>query len=1187
MHLKRLEILGFKSFADKVEILFQPGITAVVGPNGCGKSNIADALRWSLGEQSIRTLRGMKMDDIIFAGSDVRKPLGLAEVEIVLDNADGFLPVEFSEISVARRLYRSGESEFLINKSSVRLRDIQELFLDTGLGKEAYSVIGQGKIDAILSAKAEERRAIFEEAAGVVKYKLRKAAAMRRLEETGANLVRVMDLLTELEGQMGPLQAQALLAEENQRLQAELTRFDVNLTGHDLTVLEETIGRAESGRSGVHERDSELEREEAILEATLEEMRLSGTARDERITESQQAVFSLANRVEQERGRLDVVREKVRAQEDRQGSLALQQQTLGAKLKAIQTRRADQAHALEEAGQARAEIAAALAESEGSIAVRDSVVQDLFGREEELKVEIIEDMNRLAGARNGMQAVRMEREYLERDRAELAAKEESVRAEQAAAVGRLGDAEQEEKELRTQDAATTAEEKSLDEKRRSMQKSLAGIDAKNQEWREEIKGIESRLGLLEEMERTYQGYFPGVRSILVEAKHEPFSRGVRGLVAELVSVKAGYEVALEVALGSALQFVVIEEDSQAQAAIAYLKGLGRGRATFLPLNLVRGNRATSQGLAESMADCGAHHAADLLDYAAEYRGIVDQLLGNTLIAPTLAQAVALAKRTGKAYRIVTKEGEVISVGGAMTGGALDQRKVQILGRKREIDDLRKEKDTALSFLAKGTSEAERGKQEYARIEADLAGLVQRRRDLTHSLAAIGKTVENLRAEQARLADSAELVRLQMVENDEKAGGAAGKENDLEAGLVQAEAALNRHRQELADLGNELKRRQSEKDEALQVVGDFRVALATKAEEEKKHCEVLVETERLLAEQLADLQAASQEAEEIGVSLAELGRDEAQCLKTIEELTHAKGEAEEALASTLAARDEAQQAQRKMENRLRGLRRERNGLAEQAHRFELSLGESRVRAETCRAHLIQEYGLSWMELLEPEWDLDRDEAAARIESLRAEIRALGPINPGAIAEYEGIRDRYGFLRKQSDDLNQAKESLEKIIVEVERTISRRFLQTFADVREVFTRLFQKLFSGGKADLLLLDPENPLDSGIEIVAQPPGKRLQGLSLLSGGERAMTAIALLFSILEVKPSPFCILDEIDATLDEANVGRFAELLVSFSQRMQFVVITHRRGTMEVADALYGVTMEEMGVSKLISLQLKEKAG
>lgn len=1187
MYLKRIEILGFKSFADKVEIVFQPGITAIVGPNGCGKSNIADGLRWALGEQSLRALRGARTEDIIFAGSDTRKPLGLAEVELVLDNSDGYLPLDYSEVSVARRLYRSGDSEFLINKSYVRLRDIQEMFLDTGLGKEAYSVIGQGKIDAILSARAEERRAIFEEAAGVVKYKLRKAAAMRRLEETQANQVRVLDLLAEIESQLGPLQSQAVLAEQGQRLQMELARLDLNLAGQELGKLTEAIERDQAGLDKVCERDGELEREETVLEAGLEEARVAGVTREEEISRSQQTVFALGNRIEQERGRLDVIREKIRALEERATALTAHRQELGTRQDALRERQAGQMRILTEVGQARADIAASLEESEGSIAVRDNAVQGLVGREDELKVEIIEDMNRVATVRNGLQATEMEEGYRHRARQELLTREVSLAAEADSMAGALAAARQEHDGL-VADAATAAgDEKSLAEKRGGLQAGLAGLEAKNQDWRERIKGIESRLGLLEEMERTYQGYFPGVRSVLVEARNEPFAGGIRGLVAELISVKAGYEVALEVALGSALQFVVIEDDAQAQAAINYLKRSGRGRATFLPLNMVRGSRASAPGLSEAMGQSGAYYAADLLEYAPEYRGIIDHLLGNTLVAPGLAQAVALAKRTAKAFRVVTREGEVISVGGAMTGGTLDQRKMQILSRKREIEDLRREKDTALSFLAKGNTEAERTRQELARVESTLVELAARRRDLAQAMAAAGKTVENLGTGQARLGEERELIRLQLVENDETAAALAKRAGELQAGLAEAEAALARHRQELAEVSDELRRRQSEKDAAVQVLSDCRVALATKIEEEKKHREALAETEKLAGDLAGDVENALREAQDIQTAIATHRQEEAAMAQGIADLIRTREEGDASLAAILAARDEARQFQKKTENRLRTLRRERNGLAEQAHRFELSLGEWRVRAETHQAHLLQEYGFDWEERLDRDWEMDRDEAAAKIESLRAEIRALGPVNPGAIAEYEGLRNRYEFLRRQSDDLTQAKESLEKIIAEVERTISHRFLETFNAIREAFASLFRRLFAGGRADLLLLDPENPLESGIEVLAQPPGKRLQSLLLLSGGERAMTAIALLFAILEVKPSPFCILDEIDATLDDANVARFAELLTSFSERMQFILITHRRGTMETADALYGVTMEELGVSKFISLQLREKAG
>ncbi|MGE5598309.1 MAG: chromosome segregation protein SMC [Bacteroidota bacterium] len=840
-----------------------------------------------------------------------------------------------------------------------------------------------------------------------------------------------------------------------------------------------------------------------------------------------------------------------------------------------------------EVSRTRAEIAAALAEAENALAARDGALHELVAREEELKAEIIEDLNRAAAAKNGLQSLQLEKEYLDRARREAEARAAALAAEEAAAAEKLAAIEREVGDLAAMEAAAAEEEKNLLEKRQTCQRSLAGLEAKNQEWRERIKGLESRLGLLEEMERTYQGYFPGVRSLLVEARHEPFARGIRGLVAELIVVRPGYETAMEVALGSALQYVVIEDDAQARGAIAYLKRSGRGRATFLPLNMVRGHRASAPGLAEAMAECGAHHAADLLTYDPDYRGLVDHLLGNTLVAPTLDQAVLLAKRTGKAHRIVTKEGEVISVGGAMTGGALDQRKPQILGRKREIEELRGQKEAAQNSLAKGTVEAEQARKELQRLEAALNDLVGRRRDLVQAAAGAAKTVENLRHELGRLAESAELARLQAVENGEKAAGLAAKEEDLRAALAAAEETLALHRQELDGLGERLRQHQSAKDAALQELGDYRAALAARTEEEKKHHEVQAETARQAAEIDRALEAVEREARDGEAALSVLRRDEERCLAELEALARLKGETEEALAGLQAAKGEAAREQKKTETGLRALRRERSGLAEQAHRFELSLGEWRLRAETNLAHLCEEYGPDWRDRVEQDWEMDREEAAARIESLRAEIRGLGPVNPGAVAEYENVRQRHEFLRRQSDDLTQAKESLQKIIAEVERTINRRFVETFEAVRDVFRALFQRLFAGGKADLLMLDPDNPLESGIEVMAQPPGKRLQSLSLLSGGERAMTAIALLFSILEIKPSPFCILDEIDATLDEANVARFAELLASFSQRMQFIVITHRRGTMEVADVLYGVTMEELGISKLISLQLKEKAG
>ena len=1186
MYLKRLELLGFKSFADKVEIVFQPGITAVIGPNGCGKSNISDALRWVLGEQSMKALRGAKMDDIIFAGSDERKSLGMAEVELTLDNSDGLLALDFAEVSVARRLYRSGESEYLLNKTPVRLRDIQEIFLDTGLGKEAYSVIGQGKIDAILSARAEERRGIFEEAAGVVKYKLRKAATMRRLEETEANLLRVLDLLTEIESQLGPLQNQALVAEQSLRLQADLSSLEINLIGHELVLMTEAITKAESGLALVLNKDADLAVEESVIEAQLEQSRLSGLGLDEEVNGRQSSLYGLGNRLEQERGKLELIQEKMRTQQEKQEELARLRRENENRRMELLDRRTLQLNALGEIGKVRKEIASSLENSESRIMESDSQQQDMIGREEELKAEIIEDLNQVAGARNSIQARQMEHEYLVKAIHELSAKMSALASEEQLINERLAGAENERQAGIDAAQLVLAEENALSGKRALAQKNLTANEAKNQQLRENIKELESRLKLLEEMERTYQGYFPGVRSVLVEARSETFAKGIRGLVAELITVKPGYELAMEIALGSGLQFVVIEEEKQAQEAIKYLKHSARGRATFLPLDLVGGRRAAQSGPEVVMQACDVHHAGDLLDFDPDYRGIIDYLLGNTLVASNLAQAVELAKQTGKAFRIVTKEGEVISVGGAMTGGALDQRKPQILGRKREIDDLRHEKEARLGLLAQSSGEATRLKEELAHCEAEAVALAARSRELAVQLAAADKTVENYHRELTRIRDDVQLLQYQMRENEDRTAALATTEAKNQAGLAEAESTLASHRQELENLVQQLKRHQNDKDRAFQDLSDLKVALATKTEEEKNHREMVAATEKQLSETAEDLTKAGSSSEEIVAAIGCLEEEEGNSRQTADNLLRDLEAEKTALEGSIAARDQGQQAQKKYETRLRSLHRERQGLADQAHRFELSLGEWRVRVETQQTHLSDTYGTDWGERMETSWEMEREEAGAKIESLRAEIRALGPVNPTAIEEYEALRNRYEFLRRQSNDLIQAKESLQRIIVEVERTISRRFQETLEAVRAIFNTLFQRLFLGGKADLLLLDPENPLDSGIEIVAQPPGKRLQSLSLLSGGERAMTAIALVFSILEFKPSPFCILDEIDATLDEANVIRFAELLASCSQKMQFIVVTHRRGTMDVANALYGVTMADKGVSKLISVNL-EKAG
>ncbi|MCL6590400.1 MAG: chromosome segregation protein SMC [Firmicutes bacterium] len=1186
MYLKRLEILGFKSFADKIRLDFLPGVTGVVGPNGSGKSNISDALRWVLGEQSVKNLRGVKMDDVIFAGTQSRKPLGLAEVTIILDNSDGSIPLDFTEISVTRKLFRSGESEYLINKSPVRLRDVLELFYDTGLGKEAYSIIGQGKIDSILSVKAEERRIIFEEAAGIIKYKTRKQVAERKLAETDQNLLRLNDIITGIEGQLGPLQAQAALAKQYLGLKEQLTVLEINYYGKLIIELQAQLDNAYRSKQEVEQNYRDFEGQERIIDAELEEKRLSLLDQDNRIARENEDYYRIQNQIDKNIEQMNFLNDKLADLAEQESSRQNEYANNLKRRQAILEEQAVLDGEIDRAKSSRANYEAELAIREQELADLTRQLATFEAQEQNVKNELIDLLNEIASLKNKVNSTALQKDFITRQAADFQKKLGSLQNQLA----------QLEQEFQNKTECLQAIEIEITERRQlqgelarkviQLEEEFSAIEIKNLEWKERLRGLESKIALLEEMERSFQGYFQGVKAVLAETEKEPFYRGIRGIVADLIKVQPGMELAVETALGSSLQHIVIENDQYAQEAIGYLKKTNKGRATFLPLNLIQnhGYEAKLLQYQQILRQHDCQTVISLLHFAPEYHQVLNYLLNLTVLAPDLKTAVKVSSKLEKSFRIVTPEGDLVNPGGSITGGSIDKRRLGLLSRRKEIEDLKKEKSDSEAFLEKGLQNARNLKIEIqnATRELELAKKAENEARLRKVSLEREQQVAGQQGRQIR--EEIGIYEQQLKELETESEKFEANKGEF-TGLIKAgEAALQELESKVADLGAAIHNARKRKEEVSGEVAELKSSLSAGRELESGKITL---RERLLR-QIAELDLQLDELRHKGEQIeAEQGRIRISLETNAQQIESGKlrlQEQECVLGSSRAAKEQILVQIKELENRQRSFRRKHNDFQNQLHKLDLFINQKKLEIENYQSNLTDDYGFEWLEKANPDWIAPED-VLQRMEQLKGELRDLGAVNLAAIDDYAQLKQRYDFLASQFQDLTKAKESLLKVIAEIEQTIVKRFELTLEQIKVEFKRIFAELFEGGNADLFLLDPTNPLESGIEIVAQPPGKKLQSLSLLSGGERAMTAIALLFSILAVKPAPFCILDEIDAALDEVNVSRFSRLLELFSKHVQFIVVTHRRSTMEAANALYGVTMEEMGVSKLISLELSQQ--
>ncbi|MCK8827106.1 chromosome segregation protein SMC [Natroniella acetigena] len=1186
MFLKQIEIKGFKSFADKVQIDFEPAITGIIGPNGSGKSNISDAVRWVLGEQSAKTLRGSKMEDIIFAGSKQRRALGMAQVSLTLDNSQGELPIDYNQVTISRRVTRSGESDYLINNNICRLKDIQELLLDTGIGKDSYSIIGQGKVDQILSERSVDRRELFEEAAGISKHKQRKKEAIKKLDSTEQKLNRVGDIIEEIKRQLNPLQEEATKAKEYKKHQGQLKELEVNLLLNQYVQLDNKFDQQISikqklsyqlteAKAGVNEFDLKIDncqtkQQELVVAIDQHKDALFNTKQDlerlesklELLAERKKSLIEQQDKVNQEiielKDKMSLLEEEISKKREKEESL---EQKLQQKLSLL-------ANKEEELDQIRKKLAEKLGskrEIEDNKLTQANQITDYKHQVESLTKEI--------------ERCQQESEGLIEVKEKLQQKIEKVNEEKEVKLKKL-----EEVKNNLSNLQADYERKKIEQE--ELKKELNTIQEEYQQLKEELNNKESRLNVLEGMQDNYQGYYRGVKNLLNYIKRTQDLNGVCGVVAELIEVPQDYETAIEVALGSKLQNVVVEDDQVGKKAIEYLKDNKAGRATMLPLNLVtsRSLRKSEERGLELEGAIGV--AKDLIDYQVQYRPVIENILGRVIVAENIDAAVEVSKATNKRVKVVTLDGDVVNPGGAMTGGSYAQDN-NLLGRSREIEQLRIEVKKLSKKITTLEQQGLAKKEELVINQEQIKKIKEKLHQLEIQKTTFEKDEQQLERELARIEEEVEFkvnkieqLEQQIIEFEITKEELVDNLNQLSVNEDNLESTTDQLESEISSI--------EQKEELLvEQITDLKIELAS-VKEGKKNLETeLMKLEQTFKQSQQQLKEKEEEIIRLENKQVQL-KDTAQNLALEQQELNSKvGNLEEQLLSLREEKKEVKERINQFQQQSKEVRERYQNLQQEYNQIEVELAQLEVKLTNVETKLTDEYQLDIDLVVEQRTAIeDFSEVKEKIKKLKQEVKRLEPVNLGAIEEYKKLNQRFDFLKEQSDDLAQAKKSLQKVIAEINEKMEQKFAKTFKEVKGEFEDIFVDLFGGGQAKLTLEDEADLLETGVEINAQPPGKKLQKLSLMSGGEKALTATALVFALLKVNPSPFYVLDELDAPLDAANVDRFANYLDKLSSQTQFIVITHRKGTMKVANSLYGVTMEESGVSKLVSLQLDQLA-
>ena len=1181
MYLKRLEMQGFKSFADKTILEFRPGITGVIGPNGSGKSNISDAIRWILGEQSMKSLRGNKTQDIIFAGTQNRKSLGFAEASLVFDNTDGTLPIEFSEVTITRKIYRSGETGYYINKAPCRLKDVIELFMDTGIGRDGYSIIGQGKIDEILSNKSEDRRHIFEEAAGIVKYRARKEETEKKLEQTRLNLLRINDILIEIEGNLEPLQQQSEKAKKYLNLKEELKNIEVGLFLYNIEKLKKALQQftedEEIMNSTLNQEEGKLEK----LKILKEELKDSIDEITIKIENMQNIGFESEKEIEKLNSNINVAETKI--------------------LNNIENAKLYQ----DEIVELEEKIENLKQEIQQKQSKKDNLKQNKEKFEDELKAKE-DELKRIT---EKLSSKEIEIEKLKKQVEENTDKKYELQSQMSTQTANIENAQKRQRQIgqeidnqvleldrirmKREDIAKSFNQ--IETERNKILKAIDEIDNKKQEINNKIKEYDlqiinntnemrmkqSRYNFLIETEKEKEGYIKSVKSLLLDCeKIKELGKGMHGVLANVISVPSEYETAIEMCLGASLQNIVTDTEEDAKKLVEHLKKNNLGRASFLPITAVKGRKIESiKG--KRIGVIGI--ASDLVKFDKKYEQIILNLLGRTVVVDNMQNAINLAKENNYSFRIITTEGDVINPSGAITGGSVSKKTINILGRSREIEALEKE----LKKLKEKIQKSEKDKEEYMNSSEDIIEEVQalekqlqeinityatekqRVVSIDENIEQIQKRIEKLKQENIKTEETKKEI-IKAKQCNEKQIEDMNKQNEEDQKIIDEFSNANKDSQKyIDDLNFD--------------ITNLKISVSSFNESEVSIQEI---TEMI--EKEIETHTKNKESKKIQIENA---NKENETLKT--EIENTKQEIEKVKSKVSNSGNTVEKLKLERIEKNKKLSQKED---EQTDQFKIIEDlKAQITKLEVKKTKIEEDITDIINKMWEEYELTPNNAGSypkpenvsltqrRVNVLRTDIKELGSVNVDSIEEYKKLKDRYDFMCEQRLDLDDTMAKLRNVIQDMTETMKKQFREKFEVINKNFGEVFKELFGGGMAEVILTDEANILECGIDITVQPPGKKLQNMTLLSGGEKAFTAIALLFAILRINPAPFCVLDEIEAALDDVNVYRYAEYLKKFAKDTQFLVITHRKGTMEVADTVYGVTMEEKGISKLLSMKLK----
>ena len=1182
MYLKRLEMYGFKSFADKTVLDFMPGITTVIGPNGSGKSNISDCIRWVLGEQSLKSLRGTKSEDIIFAGTQNRKSLGYAEASMVIDNSDGKLPIEYNEVVVTRRIYRSGETGYFINKTPCRLKDVLELFMDTGIGKDGYSIIGQGKIEEILSNKSEDRRHIFEEAAGIVKYRTRKADSEKKLEQTKLNLLRINDIISEIENNIEPLKNQSEKAKKFLNLREELKNVEVGLFLYNIEnfknqiddilenieILETNQVRENENLNELQVKKEELKEQVDSLIEKIEETQNLGFEGNQKREQYNSEIGVLAERLSNNKENYERYAFEIEDLEKQNKELEKEQNQKLEKKNKLFTNKEKFEKELKEKEEELAKYSKTLSEKELEIESKKQIVQKNIDD----KYEIVGEVNT---EKANYENLEKREKSLKNEIQETISELDSTRTNKEESSKSFYELE------KSKNSINNNLLKIKSEKDMSSQK-LKDYDTKINTYQSEYRIKESRYKFLVETEKEKEGYAKSVKS-LIEAteKDSSLAKGVHGVLANLISVDKKYELAIEMTLGASIQNIVTDTEEEAKKLVNYLRDNNLGRASFLPISSVKGQKVS--GINTSKVDGIIGIASDLIKTDKKYNEIILSLLGRTVIVEDINSAIKLARQNSYKFKIVTLKGDVINPSGAISGGSVATKTASILGRGKEIKALEKELFEIKSKIEKLQAEKEKYENSISSLLEKFEEKQKEAQELEIVYATEKQKIDTIDLEIEKLDSKLSKLRIDLdnTKNEKEENILKQKELTEKVSKMDEEnASLNIVIEEFTKLNKD---NQKYIDDLNFDITNLKISVSSFDESEMSINEIMDRITSEMDKNTLSIQNKKSAREKIIVDNQELDlkieATKQQIIDLEKEILESSDKVEKLKQERTNKNEKLNNVEKDIESQNEKIENLKN------HTSKLDLKKSKIELELNQIinKMWEEYELTPNTVGDIEKIKNPTEVQKQVNSLRNEIRDLGSINVDAIKEYQELKERYDFMSEQRLDLEDSSSKLKKIISEMTETMKKQFAEQFKIINKNFGEVFTELFGGGKAELILADEENILECGIDIAVQPPGKKLQNMMLLSGGEKAFTAIALLFAILKMNPAPFCVLDEIEAALDDVNVYRFAEYLKKFSKDSQFLVITHRKGTMEAADTVYGITMEEKGISKLLSMKLK----